>query len=211
MYKTIKDYASKLNGRVLDFGCGSKPYKDLFINATEYFGVDVENPGHDHTKEDIDLYYNGNNLPLPDESFDSVFCSEVLEHVPDLRESISEIKRVLKPNGCLLITVPFFWMEHEKPHDYRRFTRDGIVEFLKSVDFEVIESKKMAHFTTALFQMWSMYIYSFYDQKNKYFRMLLTAIFIAPVNIVGSFLSVLMPKRDGLYLGSIVLCRKIKC
>ena len=210
LYQSIGALAPKLTGRLLDFGCGLKPYKDLFINAEVYFGVDVENPGHDHSKEDIDLYYDGNTLPLAEHSFDSVFCSEVLEHVPDLDQSISEISRVLKPNGQLLVTVPFFWMEHEMPHDYRRFTKGGIEEVLKIAGFEMIESCSVAHFTTSIFQMWSMYIYSFYQNQNKYLRMLLTAIFISPVNIVGSILAFILPKQKGLYLGSVILCRKVE-
>jgi SAM-dependent methyltransferase len=207
LYRSIKAYAPILKGRLLDFGCGSKPYKDLFINATEYLGVDVENPGHDHTKEDIDLYFNGRNLPLPDYSFDAVFCSEVLEHVPDLQGSIFEIKRVLKPNGLLLLTVPFFWMEHEKPHDYRRFTIDGIVKTLETNNFEIIHAEKVSHFTEALFQMWSMYIYSFFANQNKYLRMIFSLLFISPVTFSGLIISLILPRIKTLYLGTCVFAR----
>jgi len=46
----IKKEAINLKGKILDFGCGAKPYKSLFINAVEYIGLDIENEGHSHEK-----------------------------------------------------------------------------------------------------------------------------------------------------------------
>ena len=53
----------------MDFGCGSKPYKSLF-NVEEYLGVDYYNEGHPHENEQIDVFYDGKNLPFPDNYFD---------------------------------------------------------------------------------------------------------------------------------------------
>jgi len=46
------------------------------------------------------------NIPLKNEVFDSIICSEVLEHIPDVRQALSELNRVLKKGGRLVITVP---------------------------------------------------------------------------------------------------------
>jgi SAM-dependent methyltransferase len=51
------------------------------------------------------------NLPFSDHSFDKIICSEVLEHIPDYRQAIAEIHRVLKPNGLLAVSVPRYWPE----------------------------------------------------------------------------------------------------
>src|SRR3546814_15029687 len=51
-----------------------------------------------------DVAADGALLPFPDQSFEAVICSEVLEHVPDPRLVLDEIARVLKPGGCLLLT-----------------------------------------------------------------------------------------------------------
>src|SRR5258708_2808304 len=84
LYKRIKQFAPQLQGRLLDFGCGSKPYQSLFINATEYIGLDYESKGHSHATEHIDVMYDGKTIPFPDGHFNSVFSSEVFEHIFNL-------------------------------------------------------------------------------------------------------------------------------
>ena len=69
----IAELAPQIGGKVLDVGCGSKPYRELF-SATEYVGLDVEQSGHDHRHEDVDVLYDGKTFPFPDGSFDSVVC-----------------------------------------------------------------------------------------------------------------------------------------
>ena len=56
LYKKVKQYAPELNGRLLDFGCGSKPYQSLFVNVAEYIGVDYNSEGHSHANETIDFF-----------------------------------------------------------------------------------------------------------------------------------------------------------
>jgi ubiquinone/menaquinone biosynthesis C-methylase UbiE len=125
----MKKYADELSGKLLDFGCGAKPYKSLFSHVFEYIGVDVENEGHSHENENIDIYYDGHTLPFKNETFDCILSNEVLEHVPNLRESLTELNRVLKPGGKIMVTVPFVCFEHELPYDFRRFTVNGLIKF----------------------------------------------------------------------------------
>ena len=115
LYKGIRENAPFLSGKLLDFGCGKKPYKDLF-NVDEYIGLDIEVSGHSHKNEVIDVYYNGKEIPFEKNHFDSIFSSEVFEHVFNIDKVLKEINRVCKPNGHLLITVPFVWDEHEIPY-----------------------------------------------------------------------------------------------
>ena len=70
-------------GKLLDLGCGSKPYEDIF-EVDEYTGVDIEVSGHDHSSSRIDKFYDGKVIPFRDHHFDSVFSSEVFEHVFNL-------------------------------------------------------------------------------------------------------------------------------
>ena len=56
LYKYISDYAPMIKGSVLDFGCGSKPYENLFINSDEYIGCDIEESGHNHKDSKIDYF-----------------------------------------------------------------------------------------------------------------------------------------------------------
>jgi SAM-dependent methyltransferase len=65
-------------------------------------------------------------LPFKSDSFDSILCTQVLEHVPRPWLTMAEIFRVLKPNGRLLLSVPQSWRLHEQPHDFYRYTRFGL-------------------------------------------------------------------------------------
>src|SRR5687768_4871090 len=78
--KTIRKYIPQLDGTLMDFGCGAKPYRSLF-NVKEYIGVDLYNPAHSHEDEPVDVFYDGKVIPFPDGHFDAVFSSEVFEHV----------------------------------------------------------------------------------------------------------------------------------
>lgn len=121
---------------VLDIGCGHKPYHDLFVTARHW--------GMDHGLIDASPDFVGDALYLPirDQSVDIVFATQVIEHVTDPHKMVRECKRVLRPNGCLILSGPFFWPLHEEPHDFFRFTKYGFERLLKDaglVDWQIIE------------------------------------------------------------------------
>ena len=62
-------HINKLNGRLLDFGCGAKPYQNI-INVREYIGLDFPSEGHDHSNELIDVFYDGKNIPFENNSYE---------------------------------------------------------------------------------------------------------------------------------------------
>jgi len=114
---TFRDLLPTLSGRVLDVGCGEKPYRDLFAAASEYVGLDVvAAPGVDIVVQP------GETWPLPDRHFDVLISNQVLEHVADLDFTVSEIKRVVKDGGVIVVSVPFIYNEHGSPNDFQRFT-----------------------------------------------------------------------------------------
>jgi 2-polyprenyl-3-methyl-5-hydroxy-6-metoxy-1,4-benzoquinol methylase len=96
LLRHLKKHFGQLKGRMLDFGCGSKPYKSL-INADQYVGMDYQGQGHSHENEQIDVFYDGKMIPLESNSFDSVLSTEVFEHVFNLEEMLAELHRVMKP------------------------------------------------------------------------------------------------------------------
>ncbi len=139
----IRKYSKQLDGNLLDFGCGSKPYKKFF-NVEKYYGVDIIDRGHPHEQEleEIDVYYDGKRLPFKDEAFDSLFSSEVFEHIFNLEDILNELRRVLKKEGRALFTVPFVWDEHEIPYDFGRYSSYGIKHLLEKNGFKVIRFGK---------------------------------------------------------------------
>jgi len=206
-YKNIRKYIPQLKGRLLDFGCGRKPYEDLF-NVTEYIGVDMVETGHDHKNSKIDVYYDGKNLPFDDSSFDSLFCSEVLEHIFNPEEILPELKRVLKPGAKALITVPFSWNEHEMPYDYARYSSEGIKHLLEKNGFKIIELTKSGSFARVNFQLWALYFFELFRKLGRT-GYLLSLLFIVPINIIGSILLILLPRNESLYFTNIILAEKI--
>lgn len=208
LYNGIKKYAPELSGRLLDFGCGSKPYKNLF-KVEEYIGTDVEMSGHSHQNEEIDVYYSGDTLPFSDESFDCILSSEVFEHVFNLDTILQELHRVLKTNGKILITVPFVWDEHEIPYDFGRYSSFGIKHLLNKHGFEIIQSHKSTNYFATIIQMLNAYIYQHLFPKNKFIKILLTPIFIAPITIWGLVWNFILPKQQGFFHNNIVLAKKV--
>jgi SAM-dependent methyltransferase len=210
IYKNIVKHKKYVYGRVLDFGCGKKPYQNIFDEAKEYIGIDIETSGHSHTDSKIDMFYDGNKIPFPNKHFDSVFSSEVFEHIFNLEEILLEINRVLKPGGNLVITIPFAWGEHEIPYDYARYTSFAIKHILNKNGFELLVEKKTTNYVETLFQMWNTYIFESILPKHGRIKKLLTPIFIAPMNILGLILGYILPKNYEYYHNNFIVAKKIK-
>jgi len=128
----IRRYAS---GRVLDVGCGNKPYRSYFQRADSYTGCDIVQS----SRRLVDVVCPATRLPFEDETFDTVFSTQVLEHIADHAEAFFEIRRVLRPGGHFIFSVPFAWELHEEPFDYFRFTKYGIRAIADRAAFEQIE------------------------------------------------------------------------
>jgi SAM-dependent methyltransferase len=115
--------AQHARGLVLDIGCGHMPFRgDVSAKGAVYRGLDREarTEGVDYLGDVQDL------REIATASVDTVMCFEVLEHVPDPSRAMSEISRVLRLHGTLLLTVPHLSRLHEEPHDYYRYTHHGL-------------------------------------------------------------------------------------
>lgn len=126
-----------MNGKVLDVGAGESPWKELLPDRCTYTGIDVNHAGEYGMKPgrtDI-IYYDGRRMPFADASFDNVMCIEVLEHAEYPEELISEISRVLKDGGVLVLTVPFSARRHHLPHDFHRFTLERLGRIFNAHEF----------------------------------------------------------------------------
>ncbi|HXS35856.1 MAG TPA: methyltransferase domain-containing protein [Flavipsychrobacter sp.] len=212
LYNAIKRNASFIHGCVLDFGCGSKPYVSLF-NVEKYIGLDYQTDvSEKNTALAADVFYDGNTIPFDNNFFDSVFSSEVLEHVFNPDEILEEIHRVLKPGGCLMLTCPFFWPEHEQPYDYARYSSFGIQHLMQKHGFRVVKYEKTGSYFESLVQGMVLYAYYFVPHKPKFLEVIIFSIFITPFLLFNMLLIKVLPKRikrSDLYLNNIVLAEKI--
>lgn len=188
-------------GRLMDFGCGSKPYKNI-IDVKEYIGVDFDGEGHSHENEQIDVFYDGKTIPFPDNHFDAVLTTEVMEHVFEPDATLKEINRVMKPGAKILITCPFVFIEHEVPVDYARYTHFALKHLLEKNGFEVLVLDKAGNFITTLFQMWMIYCMRFWLLRK------FKEVFAPFVNIPGIIADKLLPGYQHLYQNNIVVAQK---
>jgi hypothetical protein len=77
-------------------------------------------------------------MPFEDATFDSVLCNAVLEHVSNAEDSMRELARVVRPNGHVVVAVPFLQPFHACPTDFRRYTSDGLVELGRRAGLDVV-------------------------------------------------------------------------
>jgi SAM-dependent methyltransferase len=202
----LGEFLPQLTGEVLDVGCGRQPYRHL-VPAARYVGVDVDTPVT-RALGVAELYYDGRKLPVADAAFDAVLCSQVLEHVFTPDGFLREIHRVLRPGGRLLLATPFTWDEHEQPHDFARYSSFGLRALLEQNGFEVVVQRKTCADFRALVQLKAAYLYKVTRTRSRVLNLLAQLLLIAPCNIFGGLLALLLPGNADFYLDNIVLARK---
>jgi SAM-dependent methyltransferase len=202
-------------GSLLDIGCGEKPYKNLFKGVKDYIGIDFNNYSinKDFISEKPDCYFSDeyfNTLVLPfaSESFDNVVSFQVLEHHKNPHKMICEMFRVIKPNGYILLTVPFIFGIHEEPHDYQRFTKYGLAELLKEHDCEILEIKKQGSIFSTVSTLFNGYLDNF-AAKNKYSYIFSVVLYLPFLlfQYLSLFLDLIF-KSDKIFINYLFLIRK---
>jgi SAM-dependent methyltransferase len=207
----ISRYSTYMHGKMMDFGCGSKPYKSLF-NVKEYIGVDYEGQGHSHANEQIDVLYDGITLPFPDNYFDSIFSTEVFEHIFNLEDILVEIKRVMKPGARILVTCPFAIPEHEQPNDFGRYTSFGIKHLFEKNNFKILEYEKIGNHFEALVQLRiSFYSMVLFPKLNKLVivKPILESLVYLLFNTYAIIFSKIFTNKKTFYLNNIIVCEKL--
>ena len=112
---------------LLDVGGRGKPYAVLFERPNlRHFVLDLD------VAASVDLVGDARAMPIADSSVDIVLCTQVLEHTPEPVRILSEIERVLRPGGKLILSVPGIYPIHGAPGDYWRYTYQGLEWLLRS-------------------------------------------------------------------------------
>lgn len=149
--RKLDDLFSGVQGDVLVIGAGKEPYNKLLPSANSIVTTDI-GPLH----EGLDQVADAHDLPFGDESFDSVVAVEVFEHLQAPAVAAQEVYRVIRPGGTALITVPFMFHVHGDPHDFQRFTRNGIENLFKRFgDVSVTEFGSRVHVISDILTTWA--------------------------------------------------------
>lgn len=127
------------SGRLLDLGCGQVPLYGAYRNfITENICVDWANTRHAMSYLDFECDLS-ERLPFDDNEFDTIILSDVLEHIPSPEHLWTEMQRVLKPGGKLIMNVPFFYCLHETPHDFYRYSEFALRRFVDRAGLELVQ------------------------------------------------------------------------
>lgn len=167
----IKKYGTYVRGKVLDAGSGSySRYKHL-LKCDSIVRMDIAQGPN------VDVVGRAERLPFGDDEFDAVLSTQVFEHLEYPEKAASEISRVLKPGGFLLITVPQWNELHEEPHDYWRFTCFGLKSLFERNGFLTVAYDQYGGFFSTCAQMGMRYLIDRFELYRRFWGRLASIIF----------------------------------
>ena len=136
----LRAWLATRQGKVLEVGCGAQPYRHWLAPGCAYQGLDWQSSQEVFGYRAPDTaYYDGGEFPFAEQSFDHLYCNEVLEHIFEVDGFLAQCGRVLRPGGELFLSVPFQARYHYIPHDYWRFTPAALERLLAQAGFDEIK------------------------------------------------------------------------
>jgi SAM-dependent methyltransferase len=171
----LKPMMKYVRGNVLNAGCG---HRDISPFLKKNGAASVENcdlassiPGA--------IISDLVSIPRPDNTYDTILCNAVLEHVQFPDRVVDELNRVMKPDGHMLLCIPFMQPYHPRP-DFRRFSREGMLELARLHDLEPLEILPVHTLAQTITWIW----WSHLDEKN---ARLQKALLWIPFRLWGKF------------------------
>lgn len=132
----LRSRLSFIRGRTLDLGAGEQKYRSLVEQAcSQYISIDAFS--------ETDVRGDASTLPFKADVFDTIVCTQVIEHLQTPWVAMQEIHRILKPGGHLLLSAPFLYPYHGSPYDYFRYTKEGLITLLKHGELQVVKIESM--------------------------------------------------------------------
>ena len=144
------------DSRILDAGAGEQRYKELCSHLVytsqdiaQYDGIGdgtgLQTGNWDYSK--LDVISNVTNIPFQDGAFDAILCTEVLEHIPEPTQAITEFSRLLRQGGQLILTAPFCSITHFAPYHFSSgFNRYYYETIMPENHFEIIEISRNGNY-----------------------------------------------------------------
>ncbi len=194
LQKSFIKSLSYINGKCADIGSGNAIYKEMILEyVDEYIAVDKANV-HKHmfqTSKEKFIDADIKDLPFISNSIDTIILTQVLEHIDEPFKALNEVKRVLKKDGILILSVPFIYHAHATPYDYFRFSEYGLKSICKNYSFEILEFHQQGYVGTTLVSILNGFLWEI-ASKNKILRNTLFLPFLLLIftinNIIGLFL-----------------------
>jgi SAM-dependent methyltransferase len=168
VWRDLKLELASAHGDVLDVGAGAQPYRPLLPRGARYRAIDVAVAGEAFGYDLPDTeYFEGDRWPVQDASVDVVLATETLEHVPEPSVFLAEARRVLRPGGRIVLTVPFAARWHYIPHDYWRYTPSSLLNLLTSAEFgDVVVHARGNEVTVACYKLMALVLPALFPQQG---------------------------------------------
>jgi SAM-dependent methyltransferase len=207
--RTLRDQAL-----VLDAGAGEGRYRHFFSH-TRRVGLDFAKGDTTWDYSGLDVISDLGRIPAANDTFDAAICTQVLEHVQEPKAVLQEISRVVHPGGHLFLSVPQWWFQHQKPHDYFRYTSFGLLHLFEQAAFDVVFVKPMGgYFWFLSVVLQGLHAHLFPDRGPRWLRWLMRVprlltqmVFWSIVPVVLFYLDRLDTERD-FTLGYVCHCVK---
>lgn len=165
-YNSLKEAKKYAKGKLIDIGCGNM-YAQVALQAqiSGYTGVDYPKTKQMYpTNLKPEILAEASNIPVPKESYDTVLMLTVVEHLYKPQEAFNESYRILKKGGNMILTVPFMYPIHDRPHDYYRYTPFALNKMLKESGFKVLVLRPQGSFL----EFWLLSLICFCLKSIKY-------------------------------------------
>jgi ubiquinone/menaquinone biosynthesis C-methylase UbiE len=157
----LKPTLKYVRGRTLNAGCGHRDITDFLIKsgATSVEHCDLASSIPGAILADLAA------IPKEDARYDTIVCNAVLEHVQFPDRVMQELRRVLKPDGHLILCIPFMQPYYHET-DYRRYSREGMLELARIHEFQPLEIYPVHTLAQTVTWIW----WSDLDERNKKFQ-----------------------------------------
>ncbi len=206
--KRLKSLSEINRSLILDIGSGDCEIERFISHNNSLVKIDYPNTNQRYINKP-DVFSDASALPIKSESIDIVFIFEVLEHLKNQHQAITEIYRVLKPSGIIYASVPFAYPLHDMPFDFRRYTPNGLTNLLEKNNFSPLSSKNYpSHWATLLYLRNMHYLQLF---KKVYSVSIMASYILLPFifllcfinNLLASF-NLRSKESDTLFLGTFI-------
>lgn len=134
-----RDLKKLARGIVLDVGCADQYIRSYLEKSVRYVGLDYFFTASEWYRTTPTVFGDAQKLPFPDNSIDTILLLDVLEHLPDSEVAVSEMVRVLRIDGCLILQVPFLYPLHDVPLDFQRWTHFGLRKMMSEHGLAIVE------------------------------------------------------------------------
>lgn len=191
----------RCRGTVLDIGSANRWLASKLHPEAHYIALDYPATATAMYGCRPDIFADAHHLPIADNSVDAVACFEVMEHLSDPDRALSEIRRVLKPGGMAVLSMPFLYPIHDAPYDFQRWTGHGWERSARSNGLQIttLQASNHALHASAVIANLALAVPAAEAKSPvRYLLMAALAPLILLVNLAAAVLARLWPSWEGL-------------